>query len=147
MDCSTYQKLFSMEKYNPIKLYRNKCVIFGCTANETKLTDIFKINEQNRLIRDWKRLHYTFQKTKIVHSNSSETQFKTGGQTFIDYLKLSLYQKRNQTSSYIKVFQKFYYKLEVHGLNYRFLKFVCHLLSEFEQHVYMNNGCIALSKQ
>ena len=52
MDCSTCQKLFSMDEYDSFKFHTSKCVISACTANETKLTDIFKVNKQDQLIRD-----------------------------------------------------------------------------------------------
>ena len=47
MDCSTCQKLFSLDECDSFKLHTSKCVISASTANETKLTDIFKINKQD----------------------------------------------------------------------------------------------------
>ena len=79
MDCSTCQKLFSMDKCNSFKLNASKCVISASTANETKLTDIFKINKQNQLTRDMENVALNVLKSKTAHSNSPQIQFKTGG--------------------------------------------------------------------
>ena len=79
MDCSTCQKLFSMDEYDSFKLHTSKCVIPASTANETKLTDIFRINKQDQLTRDMEDVALHVLKNKIPHSNSPEIQFKTGG--------------------------------------------------------------------
>ena len=52
IDCSTCQKLFSMDEYDSFKLHTSKCVISAFPAKEAKLTDIFKINKQDQLTRD-----------------------------------------------------------------------------------------------
>ena len=75
MDYSTCQKLFSMDEYDFFKLHTSKCVISACTAKETKLTDIFKIDKQDQLTRDMEHVL----KNKIAYCNSPEIQFKTGG--------------------------------------------------------------------
>ena len=41
-----------MDVCDSFKLHTNKCIIFAYTANETKLTDIFKINIQDHVTRD-----------------------------------------------------------------------------------------------
>ena len=79
MDCSTCQKLFSMDEYDSFKLHTSKCVTSASTANETKLTDIFKMNKQDQLTRDMEDVALHVLENKIAHSNSPEIQFKTGG--------------------------------------------------------------------
>lgn len=51
-DCSRCQELFSMDEFNSFKLRTSRFVISACTLKETKLTDMFKINERNQLTRD-----------------------------------------------------------------------------------------------
>ena len=69
MDCSTCQKLFSMDECDSFKLHTSKCVISASTANETKLTDIFKINKQeDQLTRDIEDVALNVLKSKIAHS-------------------------------------------------------------------------------
>ena len=48
--------------------YTSKCVISASTANETKLTDIFKINKQDQLTRDIEDVALNVLKSKITHS-------------------------------------------------------------------------------
>ena len=79
MDCSTCQKLFSMDEYDSFKLHTSKCVISACTAEETKLTDIFKIDKQDQLTRNMEDAALHVLKNKTAYSNSPEIQFKTGG--------------------------------------------------------------------
>ena len=79
MDCSTCQKLFSLDECDSFKLHTSKCVISASTANETKLTDIFKINKQDQLTRDMEDVALNVLKSKIAHSNSPQIKFKTGG--------------------------------------------------------------------
>ena len=79
MDRSTCQKLFSVDVCDSFKLHTSKCVISACTAKETKLTDIFKINKQDQLKRDMEDAALHVLKNKIAYSNSPEIQFKTGG--------------------------------------------------------------------
>ena len=69
MDCSTCQKLFSMDEFNSCKLHTSKCVISVCTANETKLTVIPKINKQDQLKRDMEDVALYVLRKKIAHSN------------------------------------------------------------------------------
>ena len=52
MNCSTCQKLFSIDEYDSFKSHTSIYVISECTANETKLIDIFKINKRDQLTRD-----------------------------------------------------------------------------------------------
>ena len=76
MDCSTCQELLSMDQWDSFKLHTSKCVISASTANETKLTDIFKINKQDQLTRDMEDVALNVLKSKIAHSNSPQIQFK-----------------------------------------------------------------------
>ena len=66
-------------EYDFFKLHTSKCVISGCTAKETKLTDIFKIDKQDQLTRDMEDAALHVLKNKIAYCNSPEIQFKTGG--------------------------------------------------------------------
>ena len=54
MDCSTCQKIFSMDEYNSFKLHTSKCAISACTAKG---------------IMAGVELHVS--KNKIAHSDSS----------------------------------------------------------------------------
>ena len=47
MEFSRCKKLFNMDEYDSFKSHTSKCVSSECTANETKLIDIFKINKQD----------------------------------------------------------------------------------------------------
>ena len=76
-DCSTYQKLFRMDECDSFKLHTNEFIISVCTTNETKLTDIFKINEQDQLTSDVEDIALHVLKNKIAHSNLPGIQFKT----------------------------------------------------------------------
>ena len=68
-----------MDEYDSFKLHTSKCVISASIVNETKLTDIFKMNKQDQLTRDMEDVALHVLKNKIAHSNSPEIQFKTGG--------------------------------------------------------------------
>ena len=80
IDCGACQELFSMNEYDFFRLHTNKCVTSACTAIETKLTDIFKINKQDQLTRDMEDVVLHVLKNKIEHSHYQEIQFKNGGQ-------------------------------------------------------------------
>ena len=60
----------------------------ACTANETKLTAILKINTQDQLIRDMEDVALHVLK-KDGHSNSPEIQFKTGGREVINLIPIT----------------------------------------------------------
>ena len=88
MECSTYHKLFSVAECDSFKLHTNKCVISAYAANETKLTDIFKINTQDQVTRDMEDVALHVLKNKITHSNSPDIQFKTSGREVINLIKV-----------------------------------------------------------
>ena len=75
MEFSRCKKLFNMDEYDSFKSHTSKCVSSECTANETKLIDIFKINKQDQLTRDMKDVALQVLINKIANSNSPETQF------------------------------------------------------------------------
>ena len=86
MECSTYQKLFSMDECDSFKLHTNKCVISTYTANETKSTDTFKINTQDQVTRDMKDVAVHILKNNIPYFNSPKIQFKTAGREVINVI-------------------------------------------------------------
>ena len=75
-----------MDVCDSFKLHTNKCIIFAYTANETKLTDIFKINIQDHVRRDMEDVALHVLKSKIAYSNSPEIQFKTSGREIINLI-------------------------------------------------------------
>ena len=79
MEFSRWKTLFNIDEYDSFKSHTIKCVISECTANETKLIDIFKINKQDQLTRDMEDAALQVLKNKIANSSSPEIQFKTGG--------------------------------------------------------------------
>ena len=86
MECITYQKLFSMDECDSCKLHTNKCVNSTYTANETKLTDTFKINTQDQVTRDIKDVAVHVLKNEIPYSNSPKIQFKTAGRKVVNVI-------------------------------------------------------------
>ena len=73
-----------MDECDSFKLHTNKCVISMYTANETKLTDTFKINMQDQVIRDIKYVAVHVLKNEIPYSNSPKIQFKTAGREVVN---------------------------------------------------------------
>ena len=75
-----------MDECDSFKLHTNKCVILTYAANETKLTDTFKINMQDQVTRDMKAVAVHVLKNKIPYSNSPKIQFKTAGREVINVI-------------------------------------------------------------
>ena len=75
-----------MDECDSFKLHTNKCVISTYIANETKLTDTFKINTQDQVTRDMKDVAVHILKNKIPYFSSPKIQFKTAGREVINVI-------------------------------------------------------------